>query len=213
MPIRLSLLRGVNGRSGGYNNGGDAVGGGYLGRSGYGGGANHATTTYPQPGESITLALGGIGAGGQTGTTTPPNVKLIANWHLATLLDITSTGATLKMNAASGGGQGENGVTFQGAGGGSGGGIVAIYAKLITINSGSVISSNGGKGGDAAGSADVDASGGYGGGGGVVILVYNTIVNNGSITANGGLGGAKKGTGNDGGVGGTGVIYQFQLSL
>jgi len=38
------------------------------------------------------------GAGSAGGSATAANVKLIANWHLATLLDVSSTGATVKFN-------------------------------------------------------------------------------------------------------------------
>ena len=41
-------------------------------------------------------------------------MKLIANWHLATLLDVGATGATVKFDNSAGGGWGGSG----GSGGG-----------------------------------------------------------------------------------------------
>ncbi len=138
-------------------------------------------------------ATGITSAAGTAGTVTPSNVKLIANWHLATLLDISSSGSTVKFDnsaSASGGGGGsqgsESGARSEagggGGGGGSAGGIVAIYAKSIIMNAGSSITAIGGKGGNggagyATGGTNGAGGGGGGGGGGnggIIILVYNT---------------------------------------
>jgi hypothetical protein len=150
------------------------------------------------------------GAAGTGGTVTGPNVALIADWHLVTLLDISTTGSTVKFdNSASapggGGGAGGTAGSGQGNGGGSGGAggcsgrIVAIYAKNIIISATGSISANGGKGGNGgdgggAGAQQWTAGGGGGAGGGnggVIICVYNTLSNSGSITVNAGAGGTK----------------------
>ena len=172
---------------------------------------------------------GNSGAGGGSGgTVTASNVKLIANWHLATLLDISSTGSTVKFDnsasAGSGGGGGGSGqgpfinpyqgrICSGGGGGGSGssGRIVAIYARNIVIGASASITANGGNGGNggAGGPGEnqngVTASGGSGGGGGgaggnggVLVLAYNTLTNNGTISAAYGPGG----TGGTGGASG-----------
>lgn len=172
---------------------------------------------------------GAGGAGGGGGTATTSNVKLIANWHLSTLLDIGTTGSTVKFDnsaaAGGGGGGGGNGGAGSGSGGGGGGsagGIVAVYAKKIVITStGSITANggNGGRGGDTPGGGRGGGGGGGGGCGGQVILVYNTLTNNGSITATlgtkgrGGTGGGGGATGSDGVDGTVGSVRLFQVSL
>ncbi len=175
------------------------------------------------------------GAGASAGAVTASNVKLIANWHLATLLDISSSGATVKFtagaNAGGGGGGGGDAAPTGDAGaggggsGGTGGGMLAIYAKLLTIGATGIISSNGGIGGNGGnghitnGTTNQGGNGGGGGGGngGVIALIYNELVNNGSITVTAGVGGQGGGYGGTGKTaansGSTGLIYQFQLSL
>lgn len=228
------------GQGGGSTSGtpGAALAAGYFKATPAGGGEGSA-------GGSVTHALGGVGgsggtggeqfgpghvggAGGGAGTAPAANVKLIANWHLSTLLDIdtgvaTATGNTaLFMGGSSGGGGGfaGNGGFGRGGGGGGAAGIVAIYAKSITIGAGSSITATGGNGG--TGSA-TGGGGGGGGAGGIVILVYNALVNSGSITAAAGTGGTGGAAGSGPGTfvavgvsgsdGSAGVIYQFQLSL
>lgn len=163
------------------------------------------------------------------GVATVSNVKLIANWHLATLLDIIlidgtptgyKTGQTIRFDnsaAASGGGCGgagqpQNGSSNSsgGAGGGAGGvgGVIAIYARNIVIRAGALITSNGGAGGvggnganatDALGGGSGGGGGGGGGNGGIIVLVYNSLTNSGSITTSAGAGGT-------GGTGGTATL-------
>lgn len=170
-------------------------------------------------------SLGAGGGGGGGGTATTANVKLIANWHLATLLDITSSGSTIKYDnsASSGGGGGggsgggtnvgtfaNSGNSGSGGGAGSGGGIVAIYARNIVINANGAIHANGGNGGNGGNAGNANGTGftaggsgggggGAGGNGGQVIMTYNQLSGAGiaNITANGGTGGT-------GGSGGTG---------
>ena len=196
------------------------------------------------PGGSVSNSLGGVGGGGgggggtlgpnhagtsgaSGGTATAARVKLIANWHLAAMLDISATGSTALFTGGSGGGNGGNG---WGAGnGGSGGGaagIVAIYSKILTIGSGCSITANGGNGSDAyPNNVNNGGGGGGGGAGGIIVLVYNSLSQGGSLTASGGTGGAGSVGGGPGGgfsvqygggggtAGSTGAIYQFQISL
>lgn len=247
-----------NGNNGSGVTGGAALADGYLkgslaGTNGTAGATNNnavdaddgAATTNSLGSNGSTGGTGGAsgtgyrtpGAGGTGGTRTIANTKLIANWHLATLLDVGTTGATVKYdNSAGAGGGGGGGSSFDspiangGAGGGAGshGGIVAIYARIISIASGSSITANGGAGANGvAGDTGVNVGGsggggGAGGNGGIIILVYNQLTNGGSITVTAGAkgtGGAAGGgttpglPGNDGTIGSAGTIYQFQLSL
>jgi hypothetical protein len=211
---------GNNGGGGGSwssnpSNGGAALADGYLkgspagGDGGYSGGGAGAGTSV-----SNSIGVSGTGLDAAGGVATPSNVKLIANWHLATLLDVSSTGSTVKFtsSASSAGGAGQPGSIGpfgpgSGGGGASPGGIIAIYARNLTIGATGVIQANGGTGGSTGNAA----SGGCGGSGGVIVLVYNTLTNSGSITANAGIGGTS-GTEN-GANGNAGVIYEFELSL
>ena len=180
-------------------------------------------------GGSYFYAGGTGGAGGAIGVATESNVKLIANWHLSTLLDISTTGASIKFensggSTGGGGGGGGSSISSSGAGGGggggaSGGGIIAVYFKKIILETGGLIQSNGGNGGnggngvDSPGSGSGDGSGGGGGGGGAggdggtIILAYNEYINNGTVESTGGTGGTGgafgvgTGNGEDGTVG------------
>jgi len=196
-----------------------------------------------QNGDNVTNSLGSNGSaggsggagqfsgtsqpGGTGGTATPANVKLIANWHLATLLDISSTGSTVKFTTSAGSGGGRGGSGEQGGGGGGGGGspagVIAIYARSIVIGANGSITANGGVGGDGGdGTSQSPTSqgaggGGGGGNGGIIVLAYNNLTNSGSITASGGTGGSPGGVYGGGATAGTngstGTIYQFELSL
>lgn len=257
--IDTSGGNGSDGAQVAYGPGGAGVAAGYLSASGAGGDGNyqsdggtptHAGQPGVSPSNSIdTGATGGSGgngghAGGSSGgspgqgggTPTASNVKLIANWHLATLLDIGSTGSTIKFTpggSGGGGGAGETGDTGNrlpgGGGGGGAGGIIAVYFRIITIGASAILSAkggNGGKGGDGVNCfsrGTGGAGGGGGGAGGVIILVYNTLNNSGSLLVTGGThgnGGTATGQGTPGSVGGTngtdgsaGTIYQFKISL
>lgn len=180
---------------------------GTSGNNGGAGGTNGESDPQGTPGD------GGIG-----GTATVSNVKLIANWHLATLLDVSLTGSTVKFDnsgSAAGGGGGCRGYVtpyIEYAGGGSGGcsgRIVAIYAKKIIIGASASITANGGNGGNGCDGYYMTCTlgqtcrggggggGGAGGNGGIIILIYNTLTNSGTgnIIVDGGMGGT-------GGVGG-----------
>lgn len=163
---------GNDGGTGKFGTGGRAAGGvggaaladGYLKGSLKGGDGGDGSSTLGnnntvENGVSVSNSIGsggslsGNGGAGSTtaglsrgtsGTATTSNVKLIANWHLNTLLDVSSSGSTVKFdNSASSGGAGAGGGGtgandgYSGSGGGaaSNGGIIAIYAKKIIINS------------------------------------------------------------------------------
>lgn len=162
--------------------------------------------------------VNGTGISGSPGfSVTPSNVKLIANWHLQTLLDLMPSGASVKFsNSASSGGGGYgggagtgygNGGGGLGGGAGSPGGIIAIYAREIVVETGGYITANGGNGGNGKnGEAnyeyyydDLTSGGGGGGGGGAggnggqLIIVYNKLTSadgaSVSFQVNGGTGG------------------------
>lgn len=247
---------GTGGSHGGGGTGGSLANGYLNGSVGGDGGAGHSgngdgLAGNISPSATNCLNTGAAGTGGNggseapasggpgaaAGTSTASNVKLIANWHLATLLDIIKTdatptgykrGQTIPFSGSSAGGGGGGGANNQGTGigcggggGGSNGGIVAIYARIIVMNSGSSITANGGNGGDGGdsdnlGNAWGGGGGGGGGSGGIIVLVYNSLTNNGSITVTAGSGGSPgigSANGTSGTVGSAGTIYQFQLSL
>lgn len=204
--------------SGGAANGGNSAGtstSNSIGSNGSAGGSGGGSAGGAGSGGGSTGASGGSSSGG---TATVSNVKLIANWHLATMLDITSSGSTIKFDnsASSGGGAGGangggnsiglgNGGGVGGGGGGAGGtgGIIAIYARNIVINANGSISANGGNGGNGANASNASGGGGFaagggggggggaGGNGGQIILTYNQLSGAGTsnITANGGTAG------------------------
>jgi hypothetical protein len=184
---------------------------------------------------------GAGGAGGTGGTTTSSNVRLAANWHLYVLLDVSSSGSTVKYNntgtaGGGGGGGGGGGATSSpgggGGGGGGNGGIVALYSKKIVADPGSMITANGGNGGNGGrgkgdgtvGSATVgNGGGGAGGNGGIIVLVYNEISENLTLQANAGVGGTGGGIINvhpetvntadpQASSGSAGTIYRFQIT-
>lgn len=170
-------------------------------------------------GDGGTDGIGGGGGGGAAGVATISNVKLIANWHLATMLDVSSTGSTVKFNNSGGSGGGGGGANggWSGGGGGSGGGIIAIYARSVVIGASASITANGGNGGNGVGTSGLGSGcggGGGGGNGGIVVLVYNQISNSGTITTTAGTGGSGGGGSATAGANGSGgTTYQFQLSL
>lgn len=182
-------------------------------------------------------AAGGVGAAfggnaGGGGSVVGTSIALESPWSVSYLLDINSSGSTVKMNvdAASGSGPGgaggSNTVLGRGGNGGSGGGsgspggILALYAKNLILSSGSTVTVAGGSGGNATngspgsiagggqGGGGAGGNGGSGGDGGLVLLVYNTIVNNASILYGGGafgIGGTGAAGAAGGGAGGNGL--------
>ena len=218
-------------------NGGTSINGTGAGNPGAAGDA----TSNSIGSDGVLSGAGGASGGGQgggvsgaVGSATASNAKLVASWHLSTMLDITSSGSTVKFNNSAGaGGAGAGGSDSgairggSGAGAGSSGGIVAIYARSIVVSSGGTIQVNGGAGGvggDGSGGATGGGGGGGGGGGngGQMVLVYNTYTNNGTVEASGGAGGAGGSggggapAGSNGATGTTGTagtIRQFNISL
>jgi len=251
--------QGTSGGSGGGGGGGGSLADGYTkgsatpGSGGAGGNDDHNGTA-GVAGTAVANALdasngvdggaGGLGcstyvggAGGAGGTTTISTNRFNGFIFTQTILDVSSTGASLKFNSsassgggggggACGGGDGTGG--GGGGGGGSNGGIVGVYAKTIVIGAAGSVTANGGAGG-VGGAGLVEGSNGSGGGGGggggnggIVVLMYKSLTNNGSsnITANGGaggVGGADPGTadsstgGSTGTTGNAGTVYQFDL--
>lgn len=181
------------------------------------------------PGNNVSNSLGGNGvsggasnggsggsSGGSGGTATAANIKLMPGWSLQYLLDITSTGATVKYTNSAGAGGGASGGAQAvagangggGGGGGSAGGIIAIFAKIIIIGASASITAIGGVGGNGGSGANGTGGGGGGGNGGIVIMAYYSLTNSGTITLTGGNGG----TGGTAGTNGTtGTSYLFQL--
>lgn len=224
--LKGSATRGSGGAGGAPGSNGAAGGNGAsttnsLGSDGHNGGHGGDNGAVPM--------LGGVGGTG--GTATAANVALKVGIQLAQLLDVSSTGATVKYgnSAGGGGGGGGNGggggsgqSGGAGGGGGSSGGIIAVYARYIVGAGGTHFSANGGdggNGGDASGGVIGGVGGGgSGGNGGIIILVYNTVTNLGTISVTGGAKGVKGTVGSstnaaDGVAGSAGTTYQFELSL
>ena len=183
----LSGGSGANANPGAAGNGGSVQNSlGFDGNSGGGGGAGGTE--------------GNETSGGSGGTATPSNVRLTVGVQLAWLLDVSSSGSTVKYTssaAAGGGGTGDwAGPTFSassttgggGGGGASAGAMMAVYAKNIIIGLNGRIRANGGVGGNGgAGSSHLSngvypglrgsggGGGGGGGNGGTIILAFNSI--------------------------------------
>ena len=87
---------------------------------------------------------------------------------------------------------------------GAGGGLLMLFAPLISIASGCVVSADGGTGGT---SVSYSGCGGGGAGGGVLVLVTlpGGYTNNGTVRASGGPGGGGR-DGSHGGAGGAGSV-------
>jgi hypothetical protein len=109
-----------------------------------------------------------------------------------------------------------------GSDGGYAGGFICIIAKgNITINSGGIVTANGGNGGGGGsgyGSSNIGYNGGGGGGGsggGVIALYYKgAYTNSGTVRVNGGSGGSGgvgNYNGNSGSSGSVGTIFTQQL--
>lgn len=163
--------------------------------------------------------------GGSGGTATAARVtigKLKVNTF--SILDISSTGATVFYTPGpSGGSGGKGGAQSGGSSGGSGGGgasggIVAIYARYWTGTF--TIESKGGNGGDGGNGANNGGGSGGGGGGtgGFILVVYESKTWTGSYVVTAGSGGTK-GTssgsapndGTGGSAGGVGASLEVEL--
>lgn len=158
---------------------------------------------------------GGTGANGAGGATPAPAVTAANAPDFDTLIACL-TGRDLagnRMATGSGGGGGAGGGGEAGGQGGSAGGVVFLQANTI-VGSGT-LRATGGEGG-AAQNEGGHGGGGGGGGGGAVITVTNSVYPlSVTIDVAGGVGGLCDGgpTAHDGGVGGLGVHYQYNLSL
>lgn len=204
---------GGNGGGGGSgtngSNGSDGVGGAATSNSIGSNGSAGGTGGNGGDGNARTKGTGGAAGGGATATAA--NVRPYDPWHVKELLDIGSTGATVKYDnsagSSSGGGGGGGGGDASGGQGGSGGGgggsgsggrILAVYARSIIIGASASIAANGGNGGNGGNGANGvsgnsggggGASGGAGGNGGQIIRVYNVLSDLGSVTVSGGTAG------------------------
>lgn len=221
--------------------GGAALSDGYLKgvpAGGDGGGSSGGVQSAALPGVGVTNSIGvsGVGGGNQPGlktdggVATQSNVKLIANWHLATLLDIASSGSTVKFTGSASSSGGESGSVSgssagSGGGGGSGGVLVVVYNQMANSgnNTTTGLLANGGLGGAAGNASGFSGGGGGGGGaspGGTVAIYFRNIVigANSIISVNGGVGGkggdsVSTASATAGSNGNPGKIYSFQLSL
>lgn len=189
-------------------------------------------------GASSGANTGGTGGGGGTGgtaltaTTSPPREPLSASAGRSSIFAASSLpfiASPLSGTGGAGGAGAGDGTNFGGnggAGGGAGGaaGNILISTPTLTINSGGVVSCNGGTGGNGSNGLPGGLTGNTGGGGGgaggsggpggVLMLMYNAITNNGSLQANGGAGGtggspgANRGTATGGTSGANGLTGQ-----
>lgn len=185
--------------------------------------AGGASSDSVQMSTSVGTITSGVGSSGGTFGTTSGTVFNIPKTAMAAwmLYDFFPSGDSLRSSAGSGSGASGSGggceragtgtctVTGTGGGGGGGsgspGGIVAIFARTISISASGTITAKGGAGGNGGNSGDGiitgtttgdqnaqaggAGGGGAGGSGGCVILVYSVISNAGTITSAGGTGG------------------------
>ncbi len=194
LPPRWTLMP-VCGGGGGGGSGG--VGGWSYGRDQGGSGSPNITNRYN--GDIVGVAGGAQGAhNGSNG-----NANVPTGYTIGQMVD-----GQFLICAGCGGGQGgKSAAPDCGADGGSGGGVILIYARRIVLAGSGTISANGTKGLDAS---DAGVGGGGGGGGGFIGITCDGFVNGTvgtNITVNGGTGGLRGDTAaGNGGNGDTGVI-------
>jgi fibronectin-binding autotransporter adhesin len=192
-----------------------------LGGGGDGGIPQNGGTPGTAGGDSPTY--GSLGGAGGTGATAGGQANFISNlgaigiWlrnfqaMYSGLLYYPSGeyfGVVQIPSGGAGGGAG-GGSTYRGGAGGGGGGVIWIAADTIWLEAGAIISSYGGKGGEAQVSGSATGGGG-GGGGGAILLFCNHFINEGaSIQVTGGTGGVGHGGGSSGGTGAKGNIAIF----
>ena len=157
-----------------------------------GGGAIFGTATLPTSGANSIDDLGALVLGGAAGADSYS----------------PESGFENNLVGGAGGGAGSSGTIhpagteFSGGAGGGGGGAIRIVAKVdIIVELAGGISSDGGDGGDGAGT--VSGGGGGGSGGAIFLQAEGDIRINGTVSATGGSGGAGHAIG-DGGAGGNG---------
>jgi hypothetical protein len=102
-----------------------------------------------------------------------------------------------------GGGEGGLYPGSTGAAGGHGGGVVIIFADVVSIGATGVITADGANGANASVN---NSGGGGGGGGGFIWIVARSYTSSGSVAASGGTGGAGNVDGAAGGDGGAGTV-------
>lgn len=193
------------------NNGYAAINGSSVtgpGSNCYGGGGNGATTN----GTSAVNAIGGnAGAGGAstehasrgTSTVTLPvesagGIGCVGSFHSA-ITGRNFAGVVLIGGAGGFGGQGNSGAPNGQGSGGTGAGVVAIFAHAAAGNG--TVTATGGVGGT---STSGGCGGGAGGGGGAIFIITGTatVLSLWTVTANGGAGGGSGGGGGSDGTGG-----------
>lgn len=181
-------------------------------------------------GKSNNYASNTSGGGGNSPTATLTKFGIIRS-QCVLGIDITITGATLKVNPSIGGGGGGAGMGDGnsgpngggGGGGGASGGIVFICARLwqgtFTIRAKGGAGGNGGNGVFYNGYYTGGGGGGGGGDGGANIIIYNQKTWSGSHDVSGGSkgtggigGGGSAANGGNGTDGGSGIIYELKVS-
>lgn len=223
---------GVDGQSGttvgGGSGGAAATSTGMLGAGSAGGagGASNGSATDISTSNKVTDTLGGVGGdGGTSPATGVRRTGANASTTLARFLNTTDAmslmpystttnngiGGYVRLNGGTGGGGGGGGDSDSGGGGGGGGGagVLAIFAKDITVASGGTISAIGGAGGNGG---TTHGMGGGGGGGGVIVIGYTgTYTNSGTVSAAGGVKGTDQGGGAAGANGSSGTVITLKM--
>lgn len=208
-------FNGSNGASGGNNTAG-ATGGGFRG-----GRTSHTNPSQSYTGEGTvgasvgqSTANGNGGAGSNTSGPSgggPGSGGGSANTGGGPAGGSSSSSADLlTINLGGGGGGGANdgseGGNATGAGA-SGGGLLILIAPEIDISGMTLISLDGGAGGNAQTQAGEQSAGGGGGGGCCLLMCAKATLGTNKITASGGLGGINTTSGiRYGGTGSDGVI-------
>lgn len=112
---------------------------------------------------------------------------------------------TMRFGGGGGGGKGRVSPNQSGGNGGRGGGMVFIFSKSLTINSGGNVLANGENG--SAGSGSGAGAGGSGAGGSILYKVSEAVLGSTLSTATGGATIGSGGGGGGGGAGSTGRIH------
>lgn len=187
-------------------------------------------TTASSPGGIGGVNGGGL-SGGQPGASGSRTAALLLFGVIKFLtflgLDVTATGATIKVTSSAGGTGGGGGAKQvgggagnggAGGGGGASGGILALFVNhwtgTVTLKA---LGGNGGTGVDGLSASGGGGAGGGGGNGGYIYVVYNTKSWTGSFDVSGGIAGVA-GTTHGGGTaptaasnGAVGVTKEIQV--
>jgi hypothetical protein len=180
-------------------------GGGYGGAGGLGGGGPPAGGVYNP---DLTTQLIGGSSGGFGGSTFVDAAHGGAGGGALQLCALGSLIVNGAISANGGYGYGIYGGDGVGGGGAGSGGGLLIQAGSVILTSNSVLSVNGGEGGDGAeGDQYTSAYGGGGGGGGRILIAYaDSETSTGTVTALGGAGGNNIGYSGAAGNGGAGSV-------